>query len=41
MKIFYIWGRDHHGLHIGKEIFEKGQPISMNDGHRWAKKKVV
>ena len=41
MKIFYIWGRDHHGLHIGKEIFEKRQVRATLDGHRWTKKKVV
>ncbi len=41
MKIFYIWNRGHHGLYNGKEIFEKRQPMTKIDGHRWTKKKVV
>ncbi len=41
MKIFYIWDRGYHGLHTGKEIFEKEQVRATLDGHRWTKKKVV
>jgi len=41
MKIFYIWGRGHHGLHNNMKILEKDQVRVSLDGHRWTKKNVV